>query len=418
MKRNLNNPLAHFAVLAAVALLGALPAPTSRAVTLADTPLFLTTAGKANILVILDNSNSMDEAASGAAVGSDNATSKSEIARGVINSLISSYNGKINLGLMAYKQNAPNAYYLHNSPYDVSYNPANYDPAYTGPRDSLTKRYRFPNPTSPGDYVHYNVALPYYSTSNEGNLFCYSATADFDNGTEVYPGGPWDSYRCFSTKTGTSDSIRSPLPSGGIKPEETALGYASLVGTYAFSPTDSDLAQNILDFGRHLTSHYISRAWFRNDSPGRGYLHTPIKFLDATQAASLTAKLKCNIPGLPGACAATGVQNAGLTPLEGTLNTARDYFRGPTPPAPAVPWNNASEGYVAGCYPLPESCGKKLYRTDYRWPAFHQRRRHRRYGASHRDSQGSGCRGGPQGRKGGNVCGRLCPALRGGAWHS
>lgn len=360
MNRYLHKRLARFVALAAVALLAAVPAPPLQAISLADTPLFLTTAGKANILVILDNSNSMDEAASGAAVGSDNAASKSEIARGVINNLITTYNGKINLGLMAYKQNTPSAYYLHNSPYDASYDPSNYDPTYTGSRDSLTKRYRFPNPTSAGDFVHYNVALPYYSTSNEGNLFCYSATANFDNGTEVYPGGPWDSYRCFSTKTGTSDGIQSPLPGGGITATETGLGYASRVGTYSFSPTDSDLAQNILDFGRHLTSHYVSRTWFRNDSPGRGYLHTPIKFLDATQTAALTAKLKCNIPTLPGSCAATGVQNAGLTPLEGTLNTARDYFRGPTPPAPAVAWSDATEGYVAACYPLPESCGKNF----------------------------------------------------------
>ncbi|MGE0809333.1 MAG: pilus assembly protein [Immundisolibacter sp.] len=327
-------------------------APAAHALTLADTPLFLVSAGKANVLVILDNSNSMDEAASGAAVGSNSPESKSEIARGVIKTLITTYTSKINMGLMAYKLNTTSEYYLHNSPYDVSYDPANYDATYAGPRDALTKRFRSINPTSAGDYIHYNIALPYYSTTNDGNLFCYSASADFDNGTETYPGGPWDSYRCFTGKAGTSDGIVSPRPTGGIKAAETALGYSGLYGTFTFSPTDSDLAQGILDFGRHLTSNYVARAWFRNDSPGRGYLHTPIKFLDATQASALNAKLACNIPGTPSPCTASGIQNAGLTPIEGTLYTARDYFKGT--------WTNASEGYTAACYPLPESCGKNF----------------------------------------------------------
>lgn len=324
----------------------------AHSLSLADTPLFLVSAGKANILVVLDNSNSMDEDASGAAVGSNSPESKSEIARGVIKTLITTYTNKINMGLMAYKLNAPSAWYLHNSPYDVSYNPANYDPGYSGPRDSSTKRFRVPNPTSAGNYIHYNVALPYYSSANEGNLFCYSATADFDNGFESYPAGPWDKYRCFNSKVGVSDGIVSPLPSDGIKSTETALGYSGLVGTFSFSPTDSDLAQGILDFGRHLTSNYVARAWFRNDSPGRGYLHKPIKFLDATQASELNSKLACNIPGTPSPCTSAGIRNAGLTPIEGTLYTARDYFKGT--------WTNASEGYTTDCYPLPESCGKNF----------------------------------------------------------
>jgi hypothetical protein len=47
-------------------------------------PLSLTTSGQPNLLVILDNSNSMDEDTSGGAAGSNCPTSKSEIARSVI----------------------------------------------------------------------------------------------------------------------------------------------------------------------------------------------------------------------------------------------------------------------------------------------------------------------------------------------
>lgn len=324
------------------------------AITPSDVPLYLTTGSRANVLFILDNSNSMDEAPNGAAVGSNSPESKSEIARSVLRQLVVDYQDKINMGLMAYRQNNPQSYHLHNSPYDVSYNPANYDPSFSGPRNSTTKRYRTPNPTSPGNFIHYNVALPFYSTNNQGNGFCYSPSANFDNGTETYPGGPWDAYRCFRAKTGTQDGVIDPLPGGGITAAETALGYATLLGRFTFWPTDSDLAQGILDFGKQISWTYVGRTWFRNNSPGRGYLHTPIRLLDATHRASIESRLKCNIPLNPAPCNASGIRNAGLTPIEGTLLTARDYFLGS--------WANTAEGYVASgankSYPLPTSCGK------------------------------------------------------------
>ena len=61
-----------FAACALVAL------PSRAALTIGNNPLYLV-AGKANVLITLDNSNSMDEAADGSAVGSNSAASKSEI---------------------------------------------------------------------------------------------------------------------------------------------------------------------------------------------------------------------------------------------------------------------------------------------------------------------------------------------------
>lgn len=315
-------------------------------VSLPNVPLFVLSAGKPNVLMVLDDSNSMDEFPSGAAAGSNDPGSKGMIARSVINGLISTYTGSINMGLMSYQQNTPAAYYLHNSPYDAGFDPTQYNPAFTGIRSSSTKKFRTPNPTSPGNYIYYNVALPFYATTNQGNGFCYSATASFDNGSETYPAGPWDTYSCYTSKTGTSNA----LPTNSAT--ATAAGYSGFLGNFAFSPTDSDLAQNILDFGRFLTWEFVARTWFRNDSPGRGYLYVPIKNLDATQAAALNAKLTCNIPGNPSPCTTTGLMNAGLTPIEGTLRTAKDYLGGA--------WSVAAEGYTSSSYPLPTTC-KKSY---------------------------------------------------------
>ncbi len=337
---------------------------SAAALSLYQSPLFLTSSAKANVLVILDNSNSMDEAANGSAVGSASPNSKSEIARKVVRSkdttrsvnpddpadpagLIDNYLGKINLGLMAYQQESVEGRHLHNSAYDASFNPANFDPDFTGPRDSLTKKYSIPNATDPGASIYYNVALPFYADNNFGNAFCYSPTADFDNGAETFPGGPWDNYRCFETKVGSSDA----LPIWGNTVSENAAGYFDFWFQAQFFPTDSDLAQNILDFGRFLTWNWVSRTWFSNSSPGRGYLHVPIADLDAAQAQRLNNKLAPSQfddnnptdPDFP-------LQNAGLTPIEGTLLTAKDYFEGNL--------SAADEGGPVSA--PPNSCGKNF----------------------------------------------------------
>ena len=318
--------------------------PARADLSIGNNPLYLV-AAKANVLMVLDNSNSMDEDASGAAAGSNNATSKSEIARGVIRTMTDTYRSRVNMGLMSYKLNTPASYYIHTSPYDASFDPLKYDPAWTGARASLThKRYRSPNPSSPGNFVYYNVALPFYDSSNQGTAFCYSSTADSSN--DFIDSNGWDGYRCFSSKTGTSDD----LPTSGAT--EASNGWSNNFYNGALSSTDSDYAQGITDFGRFLSWTAVGPAWFRNDSPGRGHLDVPLGDLGATQAAAMRTKLACNVPGNPGACTGDGVQNAGLTPMQGTLLTALDYYQGG--------WNNASEGYVSGCYPLPQSCGKNF----------------------------------------------------------
>ncbi len=282
---------------------------------LATTPLYLTTMSKPNILVILDNSNSMDEDPSGTAVGSAAPTSKSEIARHVIKNLITDYAGQVNLGLMAYQQANVRVMSLHNSPYDVSFDPANYDPTFTGSRDSITKRFRVPNASNPGSYVYYNVALPFYARGNFGHAFCYSATAHAFNNGEDPVNGPWDTYDCYQSMSLTSDD---------------PAGLSRYWFTSQFFPTDSDLAQGILDFGTFLTWDYVGPTWFSDTSPGRGYLHVPIGDLtDPAQVAALNTKLGTSQfrrngptdPTLP-------LENAGNTPIEGTLLTARDYFAG------------------------------------------------------------------------------------------
>lgn len=341
-------PGALCAATVSVLMLGVLPQNATADGNLSDyqaVPPLITNLGagdKPNVLVVFDNSNSMDENATGAAVGSANSSSKSEIARSAVKTLISTFNGKIRMGLMAYQQDSMSNYQLHNSFYDISFDPANYDDEFTGARDSTTKRYRDPKPSPSSEYVYYNVALPFYSASRQETAYCYSDTASFDNGSESYPSGPWDRYRCYRSKTGTSDVL--PAADGS---DAGAYGWSTQLSDKRFTPTDSDLAQSILDFGRFMAWKPVGDTWFVNTSPGKGYLHTPIADLDSTQATALNKKLatsqfSTNKPVDPD----YPLQNAGLTPLAGTLDTARRYFTGGTlessegGPAPAIPTNS------------------------------------------------------------------------------
>ena len=395
-----------FRLLITILLAGCWASANSAPLALSNTPLFANSAAKANILLIFGNANNMDEDPTGLAVGSANSASKSEIARTAARSLVSNYTGQINMGLMSFQQNPfnsspanSNSYtvpqWLNQSPYDASFNPANYDPTFTGARNSTTKAYRVPNPTSPGDYVYYNVDLPFYSSAPQGNTFCYSNTASAFNNGETYPGGPWNWYRCFSSKTGTSDAI--PTPPGGLpvvtnlgltptspypsyaylgvpgyggdvaNASETGAGYSAYIFSSYFYPTDSDLAQNILDFGVRTASFDVGPTWFSNSSPGLGYLHVPIANLDTTQAGKMNVKLSTSVvPTYSGGSYNTNptsisggntptnpnapLQNAGLSPITGTFMTAKDYYNGAT---------GSFGGAQGGTQPAPpNACGK------------------------------------------------------------
>src|SRR5262245_58637003 len=91
--------------LATAALVVTVGASVSAApLTLTQQPLFVTTSAKPNVLLVLANSNSMDEDATGLAVGSASPLSKSEIARSVAKNLVSNYTNTLNMGLMAFQQ--------------------------------------------------------------------------------------------------------------------------------------------------------------------------------------------------------------------------------------------------------------------------------------------------------------------------
>jgi len=335
-----------------------------------------------NVLIIMDNSNSMDEDFNGAAVGSFSPLSKSVVGKTALRNVVQTYSDSMRIGLMTYNLPSASKYYVSNSPYFASYEPKSYCPnppsecvdyCATGSATSKTechnqcvlqnaifdetymdevitaqgsgarrtkycglvypKTSRMINPSDPTRYVYYKQALPYYSSGAPGNEFDYAQnytpTQEITNTTTAT-----DSYNRWTSKTGTNDDY-------GTSAQH--FGYSGSGGGTAFNLTDSDLALGYGNIGRRMTSVQIGRTWFANSSPGGGYLQIPAASNDTvntqknllltkltTYSGNETGYMSCTSTSDPNSC--SYIVNAGLTPTSGTLQSAIDYFTGNSSP--------------------------------------------------------------------------------------
>lgn len=325
-----------------------------------------------NVLFILDNSNSMDEDDAGNAVGSFSSLSRSVIGRKAAQDVIERYVNYMRIGLMTYRLPSVSANYIHNMGYFVSYQPKSYCPdpppecqdycvtgnaasqaicqntcqeqnasfdatyldeiivASTGEKRArycnliYPKTIRLTNPTDTSNFINYKQALPYYASSGQGTTFYYATTYSANESSGPGVAVPGVSYARWRVKTGQSDSNSGYTTSGG--------------GNQNFFPTDSDAALGYFNFGRRMFTSQVGRAWFtESSSPGGGYLHLQCLNYPESSAhkANLLAKLATKEGDESGymTCATTGngcahVVNAGLTPMPGTMRSAKNYFLG------------------------------------------------------------------------------------------
>ncbi|MDQ5984695.1 MAG: hypothetical protein CSYNP_00391 [Syntrophus sp. SKADARSKE-3] len=323
---------------------------------------------KPNVLLVLDNSNSMDKDFQGNSISSWAAGSRSVEGRKALISIVNTYADRMRIGLMSYKLAASSKYYLHNAPYFVSYDPKSYCPdppaacdTYCRTSDATAqaacqsgcggqntafdatyrdeiitnyiagseqrtrycnliypKKNRMANPVDVSRYIYYKIPGAFYNGGNTGTRFCYAA--DYSNNDNVY-----NNYSCFGSKTGTNDD------SGN---------YSSYSFGSTFNPTDEDTAQGFNNLGRRLYWYAAGQTWLAGNSPGGGYLHVTVDDNNTgsdDQKTALLTKLatkendepgymSCNSTGNPNTCAY--VINAGLTPAAGTFRSAANYFKG------------------------------------------------------------------------------------------
>lgn len=319
-------------------------------------PPFVATYAKPNILIILDNSNSMDEDMNGLAIGSPfcsnysdpNTCSRSIIARKALIDIVNSYANQMRIGIMTYKQSSSSKSTLGPSLYFTSYDKKSYCPnpppecnsycvnedpktgTYTmsgaesicqtscAAQNALFKaNYRDPIITTNGTGTNLGSAIG----STKRQAYCatiYPKTNSYTNtnGVTMYYKAPGTYY---GISTGVSeysysaayDSRDTNKPCGGVinsydvystktGTSDANSGYSNRTGGGGFCPTDEDYALGFYNFGQRMYDYYTTRTWFSNTSPGGGWLHTRINDNDPTsspanvQLNALLAKLGGN----------------------------------------------------------------------------------------------------------------------------
>lgn len=355
--------------IASLVLMLALPAVASE---VAQKPLTLAVSSyQPNVMLILDNSNTMAEGLDGlvaadcapgpdadCVAGAASPLSKSEMIRSVGRHMVDNYRGRVNLGLMAYQQYPMGDSWasvfggrvwlgrMGNRLYDVSYSPSDYDGGFSGsPWDSATKAFRTPNPNDADRWIYYNVGVPGYGP-NDLSQFCTTREPGGGYLTEPFP------FRCFGAKTGTNNNLPADNDGG--------FGYSNHQGNTNGNLSDSARARGVTHWGQRMVFlQYNHPEWVAVGSPGLGFLHTPIQRLDDDHALALQKKLAPQHHDTSNSNlfidSDEPVIVAGLTPLEGTLHTARSYFTGSGGNASAT--FGPDQGWRNDTPALPDSCG-------------------------------------------------------------
>ncbi|HXX84785.1 MAG TPA: PilC/PilY family type IV pilus protein [Casimicrobiaceae bacterium] len=295
---------------AIVAATCAVLAQTSSAalLTLAQYPLFLTHKVLPNVLVIYDNSESMDGTMAGKLIAGDDPTTRGNTARTVIRNTINSYSSLFNWGLETFYVNWPWLAYTY--PYWIGNEQTMVftdDCVPGGPNGGISASNNGlrcipnPQPFPGGNYVTYDIASDDPNV-NDVLYVWYIGT------------GAW-----ATTCGGTSYSLwTTHLPGPAWDANMTDLfGWC-----WGFTPTDAGFLPINPPYTREM---YALRAWgFYSDVNGFGNIIEPVMDSGASgHLNNLMTALANETQYGP------DIKNSAVfTPLAGSFNTAQQYFSG------------------------------------------------------------------------------------------
>jgi len=322
MKQRLAVPLFCAAALAPVLAEGAgLPGYLN----LAQYPLFLSGNVTPNVLVVYDNSESMDGTMAGKVIAGNDPTTRGNIARSVITSTIASYRSSFNWGLASFQHDGDGG----STPNGTLYNTFAY---YFG--DSST-------PPSATAMVFTNDCVNGISQSNAGarcianpqpsngySYITYAASGDDPDINDVlYYGGNFPSLWGVGINGTTSYNVYS-----GRNSTSNATSWSSsdfntsgcgICGTWGFTPTDAGFLPSTPPYPRQF---WIPRAWgYLNNPTGAARIWETVQ----TDSTSHYNRMMSLLAPETSASSSGEIKNASVfTPLAGSVKTAGQYFGG------------------------------------------------------------------------------------------
>ena len=280
---------------------------------IADVPMAVSNLVPPNVLVIYDNSQSMDAYMNGTLVSGNDPNTRGNIGRQVMRNAITTYRSAFNWGLMSYEfRGAPGlfntyAYYLgDNSGMVFTDDCVGYigtNPPTQGVSATNGNRRCVANPE------------PFAG----GNFVTFDKTGDDADIQDVLY-APWTFPRLWGLTAGTGTSYtlftgHNPVNAWGAGDFSGSLGVAS------FTPTDAGFLSENPPMTRQL---YTPRGWgYYADITGDGFLEQKVDSDSPAHFNRLQELLGSETNG-----ATPEIKNAALfTPLRGSLRTAERYFR-------------------------------------------------------------------------------------------
>lgn len=286
---------------------------------IADVPMAVSNMVTPNVLVIYDNSQSMDAYMNGTLVSGSDPSTRGNIGRSVMRNAITSYRSAFNWGLMTYAMSGLNlrnthAYFMGDDAgmnftndckdtSGVSISTTATIPPTIGKSASNGNRRCIPNPQSAfgGNYITYDVSgddfnildVLYSTLPLTTNIWALTSAANSSN------------YNLWFNRIG-----------GGW----TAADFDSFWFNGSFTPTDA----GYLPFSPTVTRQvYIPRGWgYIADISGAGFLNEGAQPDSTAHYNTLQTLLGNETNGATGE-----VKNGAVfTPLRGSLQSAKTYF--------------------------------------------------------------------------------------------
>ena len=280
------------------------PAVQAQTLNFAQSPLFLGSSVNPNVLVIYDNSQSMDGTMAGKLIPGDDPSTRGNIARAVLRDTITTYRNTFQWGLASFNLKNKSVYTTY-----AYYFGGNSEVVYTN--DCV-------NGLSASNGGLRCIANP--QTGNGSQFITYRYTGDDPAINDVlYAGDFGNQLYGIGVNNSTKYAVYG---SHGAGTNWTSGEFSSGKGTWTFTPTDAGFLPATPPNNRMF---WLRRAWgYYGDINGDGVINRGVQADSTTHYNTLMAQLAPET----GNNSTTELKNAAVfTPLAGTLGTAWNYFK-------------------------------------------------------------------------------------------
>ncbi len=277
----------------------------AQTLTFAQAPLFLVSSVKPNVLVVYDNSQSMDGTMAGKLIAGSDPATRGNIARAVLTSTITSYRSTFNWGLESFGLNgSPSYYYTYGYFFGSDTQVVFTNDCVGGVSASNGGLRCMANPETGNGFSYITFALSGDDPAINDVLYIGASYGPQMYGIGVYGSTSYNVYRNHGTNTAWS-----------------AGSFSNGVGTWGFTPTDAGYLPQTPPNSRMV---WIARAWgYNNNITGYGRINQPVAADSTAQYNALTALLAAETS----TASSAELKNAAVyTPLAGSLVTAKQYF--------------------------------------------------------------------------------------------